>query len=127
MLTYNGVTDTIKNHAERAGVNYSTLKTRLKAGWSLERAFNPKPEIDFASRSARSREVMRALNAAGKTGNVERAHKALMEKFKDPTFYPPAGLPDKEREQYKFLVRKKHYRMAEAMKMLGYGHLLNET
>jgi len=41
-LTYNGDTHTIKEWSEITGINWSTIKERLKQGWTVERALSTK-------------------------------------------------------------------------------------
>ena len=40
MLSYNGLTMTITEWANRLGINYKTLSARINHGWSTEKALN---------------------------------------------------------------------------------------
>ena len=40
IVTVNGVTACLMEHCEKYGLNYGTVRHRLKRGWSVERAFN---------------------------------------------------------------------------------------
>lgn len=39
MCEIDGITASVKQHAERLGINRHTIYTRLRSGWSIERAF----------------------------------------------------------------------------------------
>lgn len=43
MITYRGETRTMKEWAEALGINYQTLKARIRSGWDIERAMTPEP------------------------------------------------------------------------------------
>lgn len=43
VITYNGVTKTLCEWARFKGINQSTLRSRLNAGWSVERALSEAP------------------------------------------------------------------------------------
>ncbi len=53
LLTLNGVTATLSEWSERTGINYGTLKDRIKCGWSHERALTT-PKLQTWSRQPRS-------------------------------------------------------------------------
>lgn len=42
LITHDGVTLTMSQWAERAGINYRTLKGRIRSGWPIARALSPK-------------------------------------------------------------------------------------
>lgn len=56
-ITFKGVTDSISGWSRRLGVDQSTLSTRLKKGWPLERALTP-------ARPKRTPMKTKAMNAA---------------------------------------------------------------
>lgn len=41
-ITYNGETKTISEWAQILGMNYNTLRARIRCGWDIERAFSKK-------------------------------------------------------------------------------------
>ena len=69
MIAYRGETKTMKEWAEVLGINYRTLKARLRKGWTLEKAM---AGVSFSN--ALSDEAVKQIEAAKGTGvsNIAR-------------------------------------------------------
>lgn len=67
-LTHNGETHTLSEWAEKLGINYRTLKARVRDGWSVERALDPalrEPKItpDVAKEIRQARQAGEGVRA----------------------------------------------------------------
>ncbi len=59
LITYKGETLSLKDWGARTGIPFSTIASRLKLGWDLERALTTRPNRDFAKGGRPAKEEAR--------------------------------------------------------------------